>query len=104
MIGDKVPFPHLHQSMAPGTNRGDGIALGLAAGGRLEDMNRDNAFWTPVSMMRNRDGSLLKCPHLITDRSKPGLIAVNQQGRQIGRAHVGTPVTNSPLVCRLLLE
>src|SRR3546814_10540049 len=33
MMGDKVPFPHLHQSMAPGTNRGDGIALGLAAGG-----------------------------------------------------------------------
>src|SRR3546814_8699664 len=25
-------------------------------------------------------------------------------GRGIGRAHVGTPVTNAPLVCRLLLE
>src|SRR3546814_1237399 len=23
---------------------------------------------------------------------------------EIGRAHVGTPVTNAPLVCRLLLE
>src|SRR3546814_9203344 len=26
------------------------------------------------------------------------------QGRQIGRAHVRTPVTNAHLVCRLLLE
>src|SRR3546814_7084202 len=28
----------------------------------------------------------------------------SEQGRQIGRAHVCTPVTNAHLVCRLLLE
>src|SRR3546814_8529871 len=27
-----------------------------------------------------------------------------EDGGEIGRAHVGTPVTNSPLVCLLLIE
>lgn len=77
-----LPFPDLHHSMAPADNRGDGIMIGLAAGGRLDGINRDNAFWTPVSVMHNPDGTLVKCPHLITDRSKPGLIAINQIGRR----------------------
>src|SRR3546814_6017711 len=34
-----------------------------------------------------------------------GILAVSRyQMREIGRAHVGTPVTNANLVCRLLLE
>src|SRR3546814_3428592 len=32
------------------------------------------------------------------------LEACDDQGRQIGRAHVRTPVTNAHLVCPLLLE
>ncbi|AYJ85147.1 FAD-binding protein (plasmid) [Sphingomonas paeninsulae] len=82
MMSAHLPFPDLHHSMAPADNRGDGITIGLAAGGRLDIINRDNAFWTPVSVMQNTDGTLLKCPHLITDRSKPGLIAVNRIGRR----------------------
>src|SRR3546814_3138110 len=36
--------------------------------------------------------------------SQLGIIAaVDEQARQIGRAHVRTPVTNAHLVCRLLL-
>src|SRR3546814_1909416 len=31
-------------------------------------------------------------------------LVLGARGRQIGRAHVRTPVTNAHLVCRLLLE
>lgn len=82
MVRAQLPFPELHESMVPASNSGDGIRLGLAAGGQLDDINRDNAFWTPVSVMRDAAGATIKCPHLITDRSKPGLIAVNQLGRR----------------------
>jgi len=82
MMQAEVPFPELHLSMAPLTNSGDGIRIGLAAGGQLDDINKDNAFWTPVSVMRGEDGKEIRCPHLITDRAKPGLIAVNQLGRR----------------------
>src|SRR3546814_7710822 len=34
----------------------------------------------------------------------PARAASHNTGRQIGRAHVCTPVTNAHLVCRLLLE
>src|SRR3546814_6146023 len=37
-----------------------------------------------------------QCGHGMSPRS--------QRGKQIGRAHVCTPVTNAHLVCRLLLE
>jgi len=77
-----IPFSEHHHSMAPAGNAGDGIRLGLAAGGRLDDVNRDNAFWTPVSILSRTDGSSLKFAHLITDRQKPGLIAVNHAGRR----------------------
>jgi succinate dehydrogenase/fumarate reductase flavoprotein subunit len=113
MMGKNVPYPDQHQSMAPDSNVGDGIAIGIAAGGHLDDINLDNAFWTPVSVMTRPDGSILKCPHLIIDRSKPGVIAVNQQGRRfvnegasyhdfvaaMHREHAHTPSIPAWLVC-----
>jgi succinate dehydrogenase/fumarate reductase flavoprotein subunit len=75
-----IPFPEMHYSMAPATNSGDGIRLGIGVGGRVDDVNRDNAFWTPVSVMKQTNGEDLKFAHLITDRQKPGLIAVNHLG------------------------
>lgn len=38
------------------------------------------AFWVPVSIKRRQDGSDSIFPHTVSDRGKPGLIAVNQQG------------------------
>ena len=113
MAREQLPFAELHQTMAPAANSGGGIKLGLAAGGRLDDINRDNAFWTPVSVMRTADGKTVKCPHLITDRSKPGLIAVNQLGRRfvnegasyhdfvvaMHQEHAHTPTIPAFLVC-----
>jgi succinate dehydrogenase/fumarate reductase flavoprotein subunit len=61
---------------------GDGLRLGMAAGGRMCEENAENAFWTPVSRFTRRDGSRGVFPHTVTDRGKPGVIAVNRSGRR----------------------
>lgn len=77
-----LPHAATHYSMAPAENTGDGIRLGLEAGGKLGEENIGNAFWAPVSVMKNPDGSETRFPHLILDRAKPGLIAVDQSGQR----------------------
>ena len=61
---------------------GDGVALGTTAGGHLGADHANNAFWTPVSVRKRRDGSTAVFPHLVLDRGKPGLIAVDARGRR----------------------
>ena len=67
-------------SAACPSNTGDGIELASLAGGRVWDRNTENAFWTPVSHFVRRDGSDGIFPHTVTDRAKPGAIAVNRRG------------------------
>ncbi|MFK0206289.1 FAD-dependent oxidoreductase [Agrobacterium sp. NPDC090283] len=61
---------------------GDGISIAVENGAELLTSNSDAAFWTPVSIGKRRDGSLAHFPHLMADRSKPGLIAVNGNGKR----------------------
>jgi len=61
---------------------GDGLRLGMLVGGGMCEQNADNAFWTPVSRFTRRDGSQGVFPHTVTDRGKPGVIAVNRSGRR----------------------
>lgn len=69
-------------SMAPATNTGDGIALGEGAGAATRSENASNVFYSPISILKRPDGSEVKYPHLIWDRAKPGLMAVNGAGRR----------------------
>ena len=61
---------------------GDGLRLGETAGGTVHPGDVEAAFWTPVSYFTNSAGRQVKFPHTVTDRGKPGLIAVNSQGRR----------------------
>ncbi len=61
---------------------GDGLALALGAGGRFAEGLRSNAFWVPASRFRRPDGSDGVFPHTVTDRAKPGVIAVDRTGRR----------------------
>jgi succinate dehydrogenase/fumarate reductase flavoprotein subunit len=77
-----LPFPALHRTVAPQSNDGDGVRLGLSAGARLADNNVEPAHLSPVSILREADGTETVFPHLILDRQKPGLIAVGRDGRR----------------------
>ena len=64
------------------TNSGDGLRFGLAAGGRMVEENTNNAYWAPVSRFRRADGTSAVYPHTVTDRGKPGFIAVDRRGQR----------------------
>ena len=73
--------PYGFSATSPDSN-GDGIAVAMANGAKLDRGNVEGAFWTPVSVGKRRDGSTAYFPHLMADRAKPGLIAVNKDGRR----------------------
>ncbi|AXS39293.1 FAD-dependent oxidoreductase [Breoghania sp. L-A4] len=105
------PTPE-HTPAAPGCD-GSSIALGMAAGGALGPDGLDNAQWFPSSLYRRKDGSTAVYPHIVLDRAKPGLIAVDSAGRRFVNeavsyhefcrgmygAHGETPCIPAWLVC-----
>jgi succinate dehydrogenase/fumarate reductase flavoprotein subunit len=61
---------------------GDGLRLAGAAGASIGTHVASPAYWVPASLFRRSDGSQGVFPHTVTDRAKPGVIAVNSQGRR----------------------
>jgi succinate dehydrogenase/fumarate reductase flavoprotein subunit len=70
-------------SMSSEFNQGDGIGIGERLGARIapEEHGR-SGLWTPASVTTHADGSKGLYPHLLLDRAKPGLIAVNARGER----------------------
>lgn len=82
----KKTYPHVttgheHWSPAPQTNTGDGARMAEAVGGVFDDTLSNAAAWTPMSLVPRKDGTTGIMPHFI-DRAKPGVIAVNLDGRR----------------------
>ncbi|WP_456264792.1 FAD-dependent oxidoreductase [Paraburkholderia graminis] len=108
-----VPHADVHRSMSPASNCGDGARLALDLGGHLATGNAGAAFWTPVSVLRDANGVETVFPHLVTDRQKPGIMAVNAAGRRFAneatsyhefvtsmhREHEKTPCIPAWLIC-----
>lgn len=65
---------------APGA--GSGARLAQAVGAALSRSSQQQAFWVPASVVPRADGSSGVFPHTVTDRGKPGLIAVDRQGQR----------------------
>jgi succinate dehydrogenase/fumarate reductase flavoprotein subunit len=100
-------------SAAADGNAGDGLELGKAAGGIVVDSNGNNAFWTPVSKFLRPDGKWGVFPHTVSDRGKPGMLAVNSAGTRFTneadsyhefvqamlRAHNQSPAIPAYLIC-----
>ena len=99
--------------MSPDSNTGDGILAGERAHGEIAQDIRSPALWMPSSVMPQEDGHLSVFPHIMLDRAKPGLIAVNSAGVRFVneansyhdfvegmlRSHRTTPSIPSFLIC-----
>ncbi|MES2980547.1 MAG: FAD-dependent oxidoreductase [Pseudomonadota bacterium] len=113
MRGSLYPQPTGPWSMSPQANCGEGIALARQVGATLGTGHASPAFWAPVSILKNSDGTVTRYPHLVWDRAKPGLMAVNSAGRRfvnestsyhefvrgMYRANETTPSVPAYLVC-----
>lgn len=76
------PQPSGPYSMAPAENTGDGIEIARALGADWAANGGGPALWAPVSVHTDRHGRVTRYPHLVWDRAKPGLMAVNAQGQR----------------------
>jgi succinate dehydrogenase/fumarate reductase flavoprotein subunit len=108
-----LPEPLCEHSPLVESVTGDGVTLGQKAGGHLGRDHANNSFWAPVSVRARSDGSTAVFPHFVLDRGKPGLIAVNGEGRRFVNeattyqrfaeamyaAHAQTPTIPCHLIC-----
>jgi len=80
----KQLFPEAAQSLSlsPATHTGDGVGSALKVDARLDDGHDSPALWMPCSVIGTPDGDKGIWPHILLDRAKPGLIAVNQRGKR----------------------
>lgn len=90
---DYVPFAAGDLSATvPSGARAAGAHLARAQGARLSaparSVDDSLAFWVPASLYRRLDGSQSVFPHTVTDRAKPGLIAVDADGRRFANEAV----------------
>ncbi|AJA64804.1 MULTISPECIES: FAD-dependent oxidoreductase [Bradyrhizobium] len=69
-------------SAASTAGTGDGLRLAATAGAALNAEATNPAYWVPASLFRRPDGSRGVFPHTVTDRAKPGVIAINAAGRR----------------------
>ena len=77
-----MPQPVPEYSMSYDGNQGDGLVIGRRLGAALAPEHCTSGLWTPVSIVPRADGTKGLFPHLVLDRAKPGLIAVNTAGRR----------------------
>ena len=77
-----MPQPIPEYSMSYAGNRGDGLDIGRRLGAAIAPEHCTSGLWTPVSIVPRSDGTKGLFPHLVLDRAKPGLIAVNSTGRR----------------------
>jgi succinate dehydrogenase/fumarate reductase flavoprotein subunit len=61
---------------------GDGLRLAMAGGAGIDTAVASPAYWVPASLFQRRDGSQGVFPHTVTDRAKPGVIAIDASGRR----------------------
>jgi succinate dehydrogenase/fumarate reductase flavoprotein subunit len=58
------------------------LRIATAAGASVGTAVATPAYWVPASRFQRADGSAGVFPHTVTDRAKPGVIAVNGYGKR----------------------
>jgi len=69
-------------SAAAPAGTGDGLRIAVAGGASIGTGVANPAYWVPASLFARVDGSQGVFPHTVTDRAKPGVIAVNASGKR----------------------
>jgi 3-oxosteroid 1-dehydrogenase len=75
-----MPKPTPQHTAANESNDATTMELALLLGAVLGAPHEHNAWWFPSSVVPRNDGSVGVFPHIIMDRAKPGLIAVDENG------------------------
>ncbi len=110
---DHLPSPVAQYTPAADGCDGSTIELALEAGAANGPDGPDNALWFPSSIAKRADGSTAVYPHIVLDRSKPGIIAVDRAGRRFAneavsyhefvramyRANADSPTIPAWLIC-----
>jgi 3-oxosteroid 1-dehydrogenase len=105
-----MPVAH---SNAFGGASGEGFTAARTVGAAVDDKHVSPAFYFPSSLRKEADSSETNFPHILLDRAKPGLIAVNADGRRFVneadsyhdfveamlRSHAVTPTVPAWLIC-----
>ena len=100
-------MPVAHSNAFAGAS-GDGFTAARTVGAAVDDKHISPAFWFPSSLHKDT-----VYPHILLDRAKPGLIAVNKDGRRFVnesdsyhdfvegmlRANASSPTVPAWLVC-----
>jgi hypothetical protein len=88
-----------------------GAGLARLVGAQLSSGATRQGFWVPGSTFTRRDGTPGVYPHTVTDRGKPGIIAVDQHGQRfvnealsyhefvLGQLRAGERAMTAYLVC-----
>jgi succinate dehydrogenase/fumarate reductase flavoprotein subunit len=77
-----LPEAARDHSLAPSSTTGDGILAAERVHADIASDLESPALWMPSSMMKQPDGQVSVFPHILLDRAKPGLLAVNASGRR----------------------
>lgn len=77
-----LPQPHSTATAMPAEVSGDGIEAAMAHGAVLGDPRGNGSFWAPISVHRRPGRADTVFPHFFLDRGKPGVLAVDRNGRR----------------------
>ena len=78
-----IPHAAQHETICPETNTGDGLRMGLGAGGHFGGPTWHDFLGTQITLMRGAKGEVIsKIPFLRRDRNKPGYVLVDRAGRR----------------------
>lgn len=76
------PAPTAIETVGFEGNTADAMAIAQQAGAVIDTDHLTPTFWVPASQMRRDDGTVARYPHIILDRAKPGLIAIDGTGQR----------------------
>jgi hypothetical protein len=82
VLQDRPETGEDHLSMAAPMADGTMISMAQGIGARIGGGLLANFYWAPMSKAVHADGRIEVFPHIVTDRARPGIIAVGDDGQR----------------------